>query len=288
MRIARQIIVPFGLGAAILVAALPARAANPCIGDAKQQFTEQKAQCKEDYQAAKDACLNRDHACMEGCRAGREECVLASGLDESLTACRDALRDAKATCRATHVEGTPELDQCIDQAQVTGFLCRRAARTAAKPALKACRVGFRACAQACPPPVDPAEVVDKVQCKLDAKGVYLACKAAAREAFQAQKDLCLNRDHACVEVCRADRDTCREPVENQLDADIAACNATRDAGVGNCVLLYPEGPDRDACITAAQVDAFQCRDAARETAKPGFQRCRDAFQTCALACPPAS
>jgi hypothetical protein len=287
MRISSYAVISLALASSLGLASV-GPAAGPCINDAQQQFTETKAQCKEDYQAAKDACLNRDHDCMEGCRAGREECSLATGLDESLTACRDALRDAKATCRAIYAEGTPALDQCIDQAQILGFLCRREARRAAKPALKACRAGFRACAQACPTPADPSDVVDKVQCKLDAKNAYLTCKADAREALQTQKDLCRTRDHVCVEGCRADRDTCREPIENQLDADIAACNAARASAVTNCQTLYPEGPDRDLCVSNAQVDAFQCRDAARETAKPGIQACRDAFKACAEACPPAS
>jgi hypothetical protein len=139
--------------------------------------------------------------------------------------------------------------------------------------------------QACPP-APSGEVIDPRQCKLDAKDAYLACKADCREGFQAQKDVCLNRDHACVEDCRARRDDCRQPVEDQLDAGIASCNATRDAAIANCKSLYAEGdPNRDTCITNAQVDAFECRDQARENARPQFQACRDAFQTCAENCP---
>src|SRR5262245_54392272 len=58
------------IGIAIgLIGATTARAGNPCIGDAKATFTDCKADCKEAYQAAKDACRNKDHVCMEGCRA---------------------------------------------------------------------------------------------------------------------------------------------------------------------------------------------------------------------------
>jgi hypothetical protein len=72
---------------------------RPCIGDAKSQFIECRGQCKEDYQAAKDACLNRDHECVEVCRARREECRLATGIDADLAACDATLRAAKQLCR---------------------------------------------------------------------------------------------------------------------------------------------------------------------------------------------
>lgn len=273
-----------GLG---LLVATSAGATNPCIGDAKQEYSEAKAQCREDYQAAKDACLNRDHECVEACRAGRSECVDATGLDEDLAACRDTLRAAKAQCRADHPEGSAERDQCIDQAQVTAFLCRKDARKEAKPALTACRAGFRACAKACPPPDPPSSGGDVRQCKLDAKSAYVTCKSDARENFQTQKDLCLNRDHTCVENCRAGRDACRQPVEDQLDAEIAACNQARSDQIQNVCNPQPE-PQRSECITDAQVTAFQCRDQAREDARPNFQACRDGFKACAQACPPAS
>jgi hypothetical protein len=271
----------FAIAIALAIGAGNAQATNPCIADAKQTFTECKGDCKESFQVAKDNCINRDHECVEGCRAGRSECVDATNLDEDLAVCRNNLRDAKEQCRATHAEGSPELDACIDAAQVVAFLCRKQARRDAKPLITACRAGFRACVQACPPPDPPSEVVDTRQCKLDAKAAYLVCKADCREGFQTQKDLCLNRDHECVEGCRAGRDACRQPVEDQLDADIAQCNATRDSTIAGC--------NGDAtCILNAQIAAFQCRDQAREDAKPSFQACRAGFVACAQACPPAS
>ena len=271
------------LGLALVVAST-AQASNPCIGDAKATFTDCKGDCKEAYQTAKDACLNRDHDCVEGCRAGRYECILNTNLDEDLATCRQNLRDAKEACHA----GPPEdLDACIDAAQVTGFLCRRTARKTHKPAISACRAGFRACAKACPE--TGTEVIDKVQCKADAKAAHLACKAGCREEFQEQKDLCLNRDHECVEGCRAGRDSCRQPFEDQLDAAIASCNATKTAAKTQCETDHPEGSqERADCITAALVVAFQCRDQAREDQKPNFAACRAGFVSCAQACPPAS
>jgi hypothetical protein len=265
---------------AIGFAAAPAHAGNPCIGDAKETFTDCKGDCKEAYQTAKDACLQRDHDCVEGCRAGRAECIDSTKLDEDLAACRDTLRAKKAECRA----GDPtQVDSCIDGAQVDAFLCRKAARTTARPFITACRTGFRACAKACPS--TGGDLIDKVACNAAAKTAYLGCKSDCREGFQEQKDFCLGRDHACVENCRAGRDACRQPVEDDLDAAIASCNATKSAAVAGCKNDFTEGPDRDACITDALVAGFQCRDQAREDARPRFDSCRAGFTGCAEACP---
>lgn len=274
------------IGFALAIGATTARADDPCIGDAREGFTDCKGDCKEAYQTAKDACLNRDHDCVERCREVRGDCIDQTNLDEDLAACRDTLRAAKQTCRDTKPPDSPELDQCIDEAQVVAFVCRKTARKTNRPAVNACRSAFRTCAQACGPPV--TTIPDPRQCKLDAKTAYLTCKADCREAFQAQKDLCLNRDHDCVEACRAGRDACRQPIEDQLDAAIAACNATRASAIQNCENLYPPGTDRDTCVMNAQIDAFQCRDQARENAAPGFESCRTGFQACATACPPPS
>ena len=100
----RQRGIQFGLaiGLGLLIAASTAQATDPCIGDAKLTFTDCKADCKEAYQVGKDTCRNKDHDCMEGCRAGRAECILTTSLDEDLTACRDTLRQAKDDCRTAN------------------------------------------------------------------------------------------------------------------------------------------------------------------------------------------
>jgi len=150
-------------------------------------------------------------------------------------------------------------------------------------------VRFRACAKACPPPDEPSEVIDRRQYKIDAKLIKRACKIGCREDFRTQKDLCLDRDHICVEGCRATRDACRQPFEDQRDADIDQCNATRSAEVQNCKDLFPaDSPEREQCIDNALVTAFVCRDQARESARPGLRACRDDFRMCAEGCPPAS
>jgi hypothetical protein len=274
---------------ATLLLASAAHAGNPCIGEAVEQYGECQDQCREDFQIAKDGCLNRDHECVEVCRAERETCREESGIDAALALCNQDLRAAKQRCRDNNPPESPALDLCIDQAQVVAFQCRDGAREEARPALTLCAKQFKVCAKACPPPDPPSEAVDPVECKRTAKTIYKECRATCREDFQFQKDVCLNRDHACVEQCRADRDTCRQPFEDDLESDLAACGATRQLRVDNCKSTYAEGtPERDQCIDNAQVAAFQCRDAAREKARPGFEGCRLQFRTCAQGCPPAS
>ena len=161
-----------------------ALAGNPCIGEARQQALECAAQCHEDLQTARDGCLNRDHECVEVCRAERGVCVEATGLEAALDQCNAVVRAAKETCRsqnspdsigldqcidqaqvvgfqcrdaaiqncrALFADGTVEQDQCIDNAQVAAFQCRDGATEAVRPGFVACSDAFRACAEACPP-----------------------------------------------------------------------------------------------------------------------------------------
>jgi hypothetical protein len=267
------------------VLATPAAAAGECRRAARAEYADCKATCKEDFQTAKDACHNRDHACVEVCRAQRSECVDATGIQADLQACEDARDAAVATCKSLYASGTPERDQCIDNAQVQAFVCRDTARELNKPELKACRQAFRACVMACPPGAGP--VVSPAECQVAAKTAYKACLAECREDYQIAKDACRNRDHECVEQCRSDRHDCRAPILVELAADVAACNATRDAAIQTCRDDNPpDSPELDACIDQAQVVAFQCRDQAREEAKPGLHGCRVDFRSCVLACPP--
>ena len=186
----------------------PAAWGNPCIQDARGEFRDCKAGCVEDFQVAKDACLNRDHQCVEVCRAKREDCREATGIDQAFAACDATLASAKQDCRDRFPAGSADRDRCIDQAQVVAFQCRDDAREQFGPALKRCRRQFRVCARACGPPEqpDPAAVA---QCKDTAKQSFRTCNANCLEDFQVAVDACLNRDHACVERCRADRDGCR-------------------------------------------------------------------------------
>jgi hypothetical protein len=287
--ITRSLIASVSTALAVLLAAPAARAKDFCVVDAKSELRDCKTTCTEDFQVAKDSCTNRDHACMEVCRARREECRLATGIDTDFAACQATLQQAKQRCRNTNPPGSAALDQCIDQAQVVAFQCRDDARERAKRALKACRRAFRACAQACPPADPNAPPIDVLGCKNAARDDFNTCRANCLEDFQVAKDACRNRDHACVEVCRANRDGCRDPVLARLESDVAACNATRDHAIQLCRDAFGAGtPELDHCIDNAQVDAFRCRDAARERARPLLNDCRAAFRICVRACPPAS
>ncbi len=255
--------------------------ATPCIKDAKNTQKECKAGCVEDFQSAKDACLNRDHDCVEACRDGRQQCEDSSGLNQALDACQAQLATDKQSCRQQFPAGSNDRDDCIDQMQVKAFTCRQAARKQFGPAFRACKKGFRACAAACPPADPNAPPVDVPACKQAANDTYKTCKANCLEDYQVGKDACLNRDHACVETCRSNRDDCRQPVDTDLASAIASCNNARDNAIAGC--------NQDAtCIENARVTAFECRDQAREDAAPSYAQCRSDFQACEQACPPPS
>jgi hypothetical protein len=266
---------------------------RPCIREAKGDARECAAVCKEDFQTAKDACLNRDHACVEVCRANRAQCRLDTGFDAAIESCKDGLEERRALCRSQHAAGTPERDACIDAAQVDAFECRDGVRELAKPLLKQCRKDFRNCAKACPA-VAPATLgEDAKTCVRNAKAEAKACAAACKEAFQVAKDDCRNRDHECVEQCRADRHACKQPVRATLDAALDQCAAERQSGVDDCTTQYPPPRDEaaaiafDQCVDGVQVEAFVCRDDAHEAARPGFASCHQAFRSCVQTnCPP--
>jgi len=262
---------------------------DACLEEASENARECRAVCKEAFQLAKDTCSNRDHLCVEGCRADRDMCRQphVDELNAAVAACNQTLSDAKDVCRATHPDGSTALDTCIDQAQVVAFQCRDSAREQVKPDLKLCRVAFKDCVRTNCPPTSVPDPVARRACKVDAKDVYVECRLDCQEAKQLAKDTCLDRDHACVEVCRLDRDGCRQPYVDQRNAKFAMCKTDRDAAIDNCRLLYGPGtPERDTCIDDAQVAAFICRDEAREQVANQLGSCRAAFQVCAEACPP--
>lgn len=71
--------IAIGIALAFAAARAYAGTGNPCIDDAQETFSDCKGDCKEGYQADKDACINKDHQCVEVCRAGRSNCVDANG-----------------------------------------------------------------------------------------------------------------------------------------------------------------------------------------------------------------
>lgn len=266
--------------------------ARPCVREAKHDAKDCTAGCKEALQTAKDTCLNRDHACVDVCRANRAQCRLDSGIDAALEACNDILEAARAQCRAEHAPRAAARDACIDAAQVDAFECRDAARELARPLLKHCRNAFRTCAKACPAPGPAKPTPDPKGCIRDANAVAKACAATCKEAFRVAQGDCRDRDHECMEQCRAGRGTCREPVRAILNADLADCATGRATGVGDCDTRYPTPRDEtaaiafDQCVDGVQVQAFVCRDDAHDNARPGFLVCTQNFRSCVdTSCP---
>jgi hypothetical protein len=260
---------------------------GPCVRDATHNKLDCFTGCKDDFQVAVDACIMRDHSCVDACRSGRNACRVATGFDAHIAQCNADLGVARANCRAHFADGSPELDQCIDAAQVVAFQCRDHARELAKPALRACRRAFLACARACPPGTPPVSRHDLRVCRRDASQGRKDCRAGCTETFQLAIDACFNRDHACVEGCRATRKTCLDPINATLQGKLNVFQSNRNTAVAACKVAFPNpGHDQDHCIDNAQVDAFKCRDQANEDAKPGIKACRQGFHQCAVACPP--
>ncbi len=287
------------LAAATLVAATVAVASagsKACIREAKRDARDCGAACKEAYQTAKDACLNRDHDCVEICRADRAECRLGTGFDAGIDACNDILESNREACRTNNPPGA-DRDRCIDAAQVNAFECRDAVRESTKSLLKDCRKAFRTCAKACPA-VDPSTLpVDQKTCVQNAKHDARLCHAGCKEAYQVAKDDCRHRDHDCMETCRATRHGCRQDVHaTTLDPALAQCAADREAGIeppDGCKADFPPPRDEaaaiafDQCVDGVQVQAFICRDNAHEAARPGFASCHQQFRSCVQTnCPP--
>jgi hypothetical protein len=262
---------------------------DPCRSEAREGLRACKRDCREAFRVAKDACSKRDHECVDECRAGHDACraPFEAELDGAVTLCDEALRAAKRACREQFPDGSAERDRCIDQAQGVAFACRDAARETVAADFRDCRAAFKGCVETtCPPeaPVDPATFR---ACRLDARDVSRRCAATCREEFQLAKDTCLDRDHECVEACRAARGECRAPLVAAFEEALGVCAADRAAAIDVCRSLYAaDTPERDACVDQAQLAAFACRDAAREAVKPGLRVCREAFLDCAVACPP--
>lgn len=270
----------FGVGAGA------AQAGRACVAEVNCERRECNASCREERQAAADLCLRRDHECVEVCRAERESCVDDTGLASALQLCRDETEADRQVCRTLTAPDTPERDLCIDEVQVAGFQCRDDAREAGRPLLRLCRRAFGTCARACARSDRSDPAIDIIQCRADAAAAAAACKAACTEDAQLGKDACRNRDHECAEDCRAGRTACKGPVLDALEAAWSACRATRDQAIANCRALHaPDSLELDACIDAAQVEAFRCRDAARETARPQLAACRAGHRSCVLSCP---
>src|SRR5262245_37124593 len=68
----------------------PVEDPKQCKLDASVAYKACGAACREDFQIAKDACRNRDHACVEGCRVVRQTCKdpIQATLDAAIAQCQ--------------------------------------------------------------------------------------------------------------------------------------------------------------------------------------------------------
>jgi len=106
-----------------------ARAGDSCLDEAKQGYKECKDGCTEDFRAAKDACLDRDHVCVEACRAGRDDCRTATGVDAAIASCNDTLTAAKQRCRDAHPAGSRPANNGLGSASQQELKSRSPSRT---------------------------------------------------------------------------------------------------------------------------------------------------------------
>lgn len=124
------------------------------------------------------------------------------------------------------------------------------------------------------------------QCIHQANADYNACKDVCKDTHKEQKALCRHLDPACVQACRDQRATCSGPFLDILEGCVDGCNAEFENDKAACP---PVGdPARDACIDAAQLERFSCRDTCHEnpTVRDGLKGCRRAFRDCIKTCHP--
>jgi hypothetical protein len=131
---------------------------NQCMADARAQKQSCKQVCRDDFLAAVDTCRGQNHDCAQAARDARDQCV--ADVIASLRTCLDTCPDLHAEiaqCRTDFPEGSPEREQCINDARVQGFTCRQQCRQTVDvfKNLKTCRDEFRTDLAACVPTPTP-------------------------------------------------------------------------------------------------------------------------------------
>lgn len=237
------------------------------------------------FQVDVEGCLERDHICLDACRAEKEDCRNATGLGDALGSCVHQLVLDRADCRARYPLDSGKRERCIDRAQVKALRCRRQATSAVLDALRQCRRTFRQCALACAPgmPLDGIAA-----CRDDAKEARQEAVADCQADFVVSASACIDRQASCVDTCNQERGVCVEPTQAAFEAAYAACTDTRNAAVAQCQADFPDDQTAlAACIETAQATAFTCRDAALEASQPGIVACTSEWAKCIAACPAA-
>lgn len=128
------------------------------------------------------------------------------------------------------------------------------------------------------------------QCILRAQSARKGCKVECNDNYFTDVALCRNVDPACFDRCRQQRTDCLAPLLASLNACTDHCNDQLQMDKDQCP--PPGDPNRDACVDAAQVKAFVCRDDCREqwradpNVQTGLHFCRNQFRRCVQVCPP--
>lgn len=127
------------------------------------------------------------------------------------------------------------------------------------------------------------------QCVVSARAEYLACKTDCRDDFVQARFTCRGVEPACGRACLAGRQVCLDNARAPLEACVGQCRGDLQTAKMSCP--PPGDPARDACIDAAQLVAFVCRDGCREAwrsdpaTEAALQNCRETFRACVAACP---
>ena len=142
-------------------------------------------------------------------------------------------------------------------------------------------------------------------CILEAKATALACIAQCRDDLRSARFACRGVDASCGRACLAGRQVCTDAAEDILQTGqvpgggvlancsggTAGCRAALQAAKAICGAPCNGNAVCDACVDAAQVTAFVCRDGCREswrtdpTVKSLLASCRTTFRACVAACP---
>jgi hypothetical protein len=257
---------------------------NSCLEAARVDYVECRQGATETFEFEKQLCRDRDPACVEACAARQDDCAAATGIGPALEACLGQQRAAVADCANRLPRGSKKREQCIDNARIDGFQCRKRVRTGAAPELRRCRADFDVCADGCGPGEPPR---GSRLCQLGARRARAMAVAACNQTANADKSACRNKDAACAESCRDARTECDAPARSALAAAIAACEGERRAAAAACQAANPVGsPLLDQCLESADTDAFICRDTATKAQAPAFAACVQQYVGCVRACPP--
>jgi hypothetical protein len=144
------------------------------------------------------------------------------------------------------------------------------------------------------------------ECIGRAKDTYVSCRDQCKDDFFSAKFACRGVSPACGLACLAGREVCVDAAEDILrtgqfpdgsplancpggtDACMSALKTAKSACGAPCA---PSDAACNACVDVAQVTAFTCRDACRDSWRPdprvvaALSTCRKSFKSCVQACP---